>query len=106
MGARQERRHADPARLLQSQQDTSTRHSHRTRQPYRAWWTRLRSTHAFLRWPPTWRVRDQGAEGLRHAEAHVGVDGERPDILNLVLAESRLLGQLLQASGQRQRAAE
>ena len=40
-----------------------------------------------LRRAPARRVRDQGAEGLRHAEAHVDADCERTDIVHLLLAE-------------------
>ena len=32
--------------------------------------------------PPARRVRDQSAEGLRHQEAHVDADGERPDLVD------------------------
>ena len=103
MGAGQERRHPDPARILQPQQDAA------------ALTSRSGPTTASSLADPTSaspRISMPGASTAcspsrcrRHAEAHVDADCERTDIDHLLLAESRLLGQLLQAPGQRQRAA-
>ena len=81
------------------------RHPDRPRQPHRARRPRLRPADALRADSAARRIRHQGAAGIRHQQADLDAEGQRPGGQGHLLAESAVLGRFLQERGERQRTA-
>ena len=102
------RRQLHPAaRLLQPQSEADARHPGRSEQPHRARRSRPGSADVLPAAPRLGRVRDQGAEGLRHREAlHLDDRRQRQDRVDSGRPDQGLSDRAVQGRRGRQHAAE